>query len=120
MDISHSQEIHLKERTNSSGEYEVYTTGIPHGLKYTVKKEGGVYLILNQLGDEREKKEKEVDARNYAHRRALGFLDLFKRNYKGKEKLEIIDEIQLRKDGDAMEDPRGLAGLLKDGFQDLI
>jgi len=114
-----SQEIHLKEWVNSSGEYEVYTTGLPAGLKYTVKKEGKLYIILNRLGDAREEKENEEEARNFAYQRALGFLDMFERNYKGEEKPKIIDEILLRKDKDAQKDPRDLAGLLKDGFSNM-
>ena len=120
MDIVKSKEIRLRERTNSSGEYEVYTTGLPNGLRYTVKKEGKLYIILNNLGDACEEKENEEEARAFAYKRALGFLDMFERNYKGEEKLEIVDEIQLRKEGDARKDLRHLTGLLKDElFMDL-
>ena len=120
MSILESREIHLRERTNSSsGEYEVYTTGIPHGLKYTVKKEGNLYIIFNQFGDAREKKENEEDAKNYAHHRALEFLEMFEKNYKGEEKPKIIDEIQLKKDNDTQKDSQSLVGLLKDGFSNI-
>ena len=119
MSILESREIHLRERTNSSGEYEVYTTGIPHGLKYTVKKEGNLYIIFNQFGDAREKKDNEGEARAFTYKRALGFLEMFEKNYKGEEKPKIIDEIQLKKDNDAQKDPQGLVGILKDGFSNM-
>ena len=106
-------EIRIKDRTNVDGEYEVYTTGLHNGLKYTVKKEGKLYIILNNLGDAYEEKENEEEARAFAYKRALGFLDMFKKNYKGEEKLEIVDEIQLRKEKEARKDSLDLAGLLK-------
>jgi len=100
MDIVELKDIQLREGRNLAQEYVVYTIGIRNGgPRYTVRKVDGLYIILDRLGGTIGKKESEEEARDFAYKRALGFLDVLMRTYKGEEKPKIIDEIQLRKEG---------------------